>query len=99
MEIGELEELSHALVAAAERGDLDDAAKLIARRATLIRAIDALSDESAGARFERIRSAGERAATILCSQRARDVMCLERMRQVAATSAGRSPKTRIDCVG
>jgi hypothetical protein len=97
MDIETLEELSHALVEAAERGDLDDAAKLIARRATLIGALGGHSDE--GARLERIRYAGERAAAILSGQRARDVMCLERMRQVAATSAGRSPNKKINCVG
>jgi hypothetical protein len=99
MEIRELEELSDALVDAAGRGDLDEAAGLIGRRATLIRALGELSDEAAGTRLEGIRSAGERAAAMLCSQRNRDVMCLERMRQVAATSARLSSNTKINCVG
>jgi hypothetical protein len=99
MEIGELEELSQALVATAGRGDLDETARLIARRATLIQALGGLSDESAGARLETIRSTGELAATMLRSQRARDVMSLERMRQVAATSAGSSSNRKISWVG
>jgi hypothetical protein len=94
-----LEESSRGLVAATGRGDLDEAASLIARRATLIRALGGLSDQAAGTRLEGIRSAGERAAAMLCSQRARDVMCLERMRQVAATSARLSSNTKINCVG
>jgi hypothetical protein len=99
MDIGALEELSQALVAAAGRGDLDEAAGLIALRATLIQELGGLSDEAAGPRLEVIHSAGERAAAILRSQRAGDAMCLERVRQVAATSAGRSSNTNINCIG
>src|SRR5262252_1646541 len=99
MNIRELEEVTQVLVAAVGRGDLDEAGKLMARRATLIRALCGRSDAAARPRLESIRSAGERAAAILRSQRAHDLMCLERMRQVAATSAGRSSDTKINCVG
>ena len=94
-----LEEVTQALVAAAGRGDLDEAAGLIAQRATLIQGLSAVVDKTAGSRLELIRSAGERAATMLRSERARDAMCLERLRHVAATSAGSSSNTSINCIG
>jgi hypothetical protein len=97
--LSSLEEVSQAIVAAAGRGDLDVAATLVARRATLIRALGPLSDGAFRPRLELIRSAGDRATAMLRAQRACDLMCVERIRQVAATSAVPPSNTTVVCVG
>lgn len=82
-DIAALERITQALEQAAKRGDLEEAAALIARRATLIQSL--ASSPAVMARLQQIRASGDQACVFLRCQRARDAESLDRVRQVAAT--------------